>query len=104
MKIKRGDTILVIAGKNRNKTGKVTKVIKEKDRIAVEGINIAKKHIKPNRTSPQGGIIDITRPIPVSNAMVICPHCSKATRIGCKITEKGKLRVCKHCDAALDQE
>lgn len=104
MKIKRSDTILVISGKDRNKTGKVTKVIPVTGRVVVEGINISKKHIKPSRINPQGGIIDITRPIPISNVMIVCPHCSKTTRVGYKVTEKGKMRICKHCQAALDQE
>lgn len=104
MKIKRTDTVLIIAGRDRNKTGKVVKVLPTKGKIAVEGINIVKKHLKPTKANAKGGIIDITRPIPISNAMVVCPHCSKATRVGHQETEKGKIRICKQCKAALDQE
>jgi len=104
MKIKKGDTILVINGKDRNKTGKVLRVLPTQDSIVVDGINITKKHVKPSRSNPQGGIIDITKPIANSKVMVICPHCSKATRVGYQLNEKGKLRICKQCEAAVDQE
>ncbi len=104
MKIKRTDTVLIITGKDRNKVGKVTKVIPAQRKIVVEGINIAKKHLKPTSANAKGGIIDITRPITISNAMVVCPHCAKATRVGYQDTEKGKIRICRLCEASLDQE
>lgn len=104
MKIKKSDTILVLSGKDRNKTGKVIRVIPSENKIVVDGINIVKKHVKPSKANPQGGIINITKPITTAKAMVVCPHCSKATRVGYQITEKGKLRICKQCEAAVDQE
>lgn len=104
MNIKKSDTVLIITGRDKNKTGKVVRVIPTESKIVVEGINIVKKHIKPSKGNPQGGIADITRPITTCKAMVICPGCSKATRIGYKITDKGKMRICRHCQAAVDQE
>ncbi|MDO8513335.1 MAG: 50S ribosomal protein L24 [bacterium] len=104
MKIKKGDTVLVITGKDRNKTGKVIRTLSSENKIVVEGINIVKKHVKPTRGKPQGGIIDITKPIAISKALIICPSCSKAVRIGCKLSEKGKLRICRKCNASVDQE
>lgn len=104
MKIRRQDKILVILGKDRNKTGIVEKTHPTNNTVLVEGINIYKRHIKPSKRNPQGGIIDVVKPIKISNISVICPHCSKATRIGIKTTEKGKVRICRHCQESLDQE
>lgn len=104
MNIKRGDNVLITKGKDRNKTGKVVKSIALTNKVVIEGINITKRHVKPTKANPQGGIIDITRPVSASNAMIICPHCTKAVRVSYKQTEKGKLRVCRKCQAALDQE
>ncbi len=104
MNIKRQDTVLVIAGKDRNKTGKVQRVIKDENKLVIEGVNISKKHVKPSKLNPTGGIIDVTKPLDISNVLVICPHCSKAVKVSHKVTEKGKTRVCRKCGASLDQE
>ncbi len=102
MKVKKGDLIMVISGKDRGKQGKVENVDPKKGKIIVTGINIAKKHLKPSRKSPHGGIIDKLMPIDISNIVIVCPRCSKPTRVAYKITESKKLRICKKCKESLD--
>lgn len=103
MKIKTGDTVLVTNGKDQGKKGKVLKVLVGKNRLVVDGINILKKHAKPNPKHPHGGVVDFPGPIDASNAMVVCSSCNKPTRIGYKILEDGtKIRVCRRCQGGID--
>jgi large subunit ribosomal protein L24 len=96
IKLKKGDTVQVLSGKYKGKTGKVVKVHAFENKVTVEGINIVKKHVKPNQAYPQGGIIDITKPIWVSKVAVVDPESKKPTRIGYKLDDKGvKTRVYK---------
>ncbi|MDP2641074.1 MAG: 50S ribosomal protein L24 [Candidatus Yanofskybacteria bacterium] len=101
MKIKKGDTILIIAGKDRGKKGKVLRVHSQDAKIAVEGINILKKHVRPRKSGEKGQVIEIPAPFGVSKAKVVCPKCGKATRVGYKIEGKTKTRMCKSCGAAM---
>ena len=101
-KIKTGDTVLVKVGKDRLKTGKVMRLLKDKGKVVVEGANIYKKHIKPSQKYPQGGIIDANMPINVSNIEIICQSCKKATRIKFKNTGREKRRVCVKCGEVVD--
>ena len=106
MRIHKNDTVLVISGNARvqKKTGKVLKVFRENDRVIVEGVNIIKRHARPSQKNPQGGIIQKESAIHVSNVMLICPKCSKPTRIGhtpVKDSVSGKrklMRVCRKCE------
>ena len=101
MKFVYGDNVVVIAGKDRNKQGTITRVIEERDMVIVDGVNIAKKHQKPVRALMQAGIIDKEMPIEVSNIAILCPKCGRS-RIGYSIAEDGvKTRVCKKCGEAL---
>jgi large subunit ribosomal protein L24 len=102
MKIKKGDTVLVVTGKDNAKTGKIVSVDPKNNKAIVDGINIYKKHVKPNKKYPQGGIIDKSVPIRISNLMVICPNCKKATRIGKKNIGREKRRVCLKCKEVVD--
>lgn len=96
IKLKKGDTVQVLSGKYKGKTGKILATHPTENKVTVEGINIVKKHVKPNQANPQGGIIDITKPIWVSKVAVIDPTTHKPTRIGMKVDEKGvKTRVYK---------
>lgn len=96
IRLKKGDNVIVRTGKYKGKTGKITATHPSENKVTVEGINIVKKHIKPNRANPQGGIIEITKPIWVSKVAVIDPATKKATRIGYKLDDKGgKARVYK---------
>lgn len=89
--IKKGDTVYVNAGNNKGKTGKVLKVLVEKQRAVVEGVNIVKKSTKPSAAHPQGGIIEQEAPIHISNLNVLDPKSGKPTRIGRRRNENGKL-------------
>lgn len=104
MKIKLNDTVTVIAGKDKDKKGKVMKILKKKNKVVVEKVNIATKHIK--KTSEKAGQkIKFEAPINASNVMVICPSCKKSTRIGYKKLKSGKKqRTCKKCKESVDQE
>lgn len=97
MKIKKGDTVLIISGKYRGKIGKVLKAFPREGKILVEGVNIVKKHLKPKRMGEKGEIVQIPKPIDVSNAKLICPKCKKPTRVGYEIINKEKFRICKKC-------
>jgi large subunit ribosomal protein L24 len=101
MKIKKGDTVLVISGKWRGKTGKVLRAFPRELKVLVEGVNIVKKHQKPKRAGEKGQIVEIPKPIPVSKVKLICPSCKKATRVGYKIEGDKKFRVCKKCGAKI---
>jgi large subunit ribosomal protein L24 len=102
MNIKKDDTILVIKGKDRGKTGKVISVDPKSDKLIVEGRNIYKCHVKPSNKYPQGGIIEKSMPIRRENAAVVCPGCNKATRV--KVSGQGndKRRICNKCKESLD--
>lgn len=102
MKIRKGDNILVIAGKDRGKTGLVEKVMPKEGKIVVSGLNLAKHHLKPSRKNPHGGILDISMPIQQSNAMVVCPHCGKPTRIAHTVNSEIKERICRKCKGNLN--
>jgi large subunit ribosomal protein L24 len=101
MTLKKGDSILVIKGKDRGKVGKIV-AVHENGRVLIEGINQYKKHIKPSKKYPQGGIIDTPMPIAASNAMIICPSCKYAARAKHKNDGKEKRRVCAKCNEVLD--
>jgi large subunit ribosomal protein L24 len=102
MKIKKDDTVFIISGKDLGKNGQVQKVLIDEKKVVVTGINIAKKHLKPSRKNPHGGIIDMAKPLDISNVEVLCPHCGKPTRVGYKITKNMKERICRKCQGNLD--
>ena len=93
--IKKGDMVFVNAGKNKGATGKVLSVMPKEDRLVVEGVNVVKKHTKPNAKQPQGGIIDQEAPIHVSNVQLIDPASQKPTRVGYKMVDGKKVRYAK---------
>jgi len=96
IRLKKDDTVIVTAGKYKGKTGKIVATHPRENKVTVEGVNIVKKHMKPNKTYPQGGIIDITKPIWVSKVAIVDPATKKASRIGFKLDDKGnKTRVFK---------
>ena len=102
MNLKTGDKVVVIAGKDRGKEGTITKVLKEENRVIVEGVNVIKKHVKPNGQTT-GSIIDKEAPIHASNVMIIDPKTKKRTRIGHTVDKKGnKVRVAKKSNSNLD--
>jgi large subunit ribosomal protein L24 len=102
MKIRKGDRVQVLTGKDRGKTGTVTRSIPARGRVIVDGVNIAKKHQKPTSATQQGGIIDKEMPIPVANVAILCPSCGKPTRIGYRFEADGtKVRICRKCEGDL---
>lgn len=103
MNIRKDDTVLVIGGKYRGKKGKVTKVDPARGFVFVQGVNLHKKHQKPNKDMPQGGIIEREGPIRRSKVMLLCPRCQKPTRLGSKLDGEKKLRVCVKCGEAIDK-
>jgi len=98
MKIKKGDKVRVIAGKDLGREGTVTRVIGERDRVIVDGINVAKRHQRAQGQTMQGGIIDKEMPVHVSNVALICDACGAPSRIGYRFEDDGtKVRVCRKC-------
>lgn len=98
MKIKKGDQIQVIAGKDKGKKGKVVRVIPTAGKIVAEKINILKKHAKAKREGEKGQIVEVASPFDASNAMVVCPNCGKNTRVGYLVKGSSKSRICKKCN------
>ncbi|OHA13592.1 MAG: 50S ribosomal protein L24 [Candidatus Tagabacteria bacterium RIFCSPLOWO2_01_FULL_39_11] len=100
--IKKDDNVMVIAGKDKGKTGKVLKVFPKESLILVENANIKKKHIRPKREGKKGQVVQMPAPFHVSNVMIVCKNCGKKTRTGGKILESGaKIRICKKCAGEL---
>ena len=101
MKIRKGDTVKVLSGNDKGKTGEVLEVIPKKDKIIAKGINVRKKHVKPKKQGEEGGILSIECPIHAAKVNVVCPKCGKSTRIGITVEKEEKVRVCKKCGAKL---
>ena len=108
----KGDLVYVISGKYKGLTGEVLQVFPKKDKVLVKGINIVKKHVRPNPQNPSApsGIIEVERPIHISKVMVVCPSCGKPTRVGYKFiegetkTSRRKVRICKRCGAEIPKK
>ena len=102
--VRRGDTVAVIAGRERGKRGKVLRVLTEKGRVVVEHVNMTKKHQRPTQKLRQGGIIERESPLALSNVLVVCSRCDKPSRSGIKVLGDGrKVRVCKRCGESIDR-
>ncbi|MDD4237549.1 MAG: 50S ribosomal protein L24 [Desulfotomaculaceae bacterium] len=100
--VRKGDTVLVVTGKNNGKKGKVLSVIPDRSRIIVEGVNVVKRHSRPTQRLPQGGIVEKEATIHSSNVMLYCGKCNSSTRVGKKVLDDGeKVRVCKKCGENL---
>ena len=104
MKIHKGDQVMVISGKESGKSGKVLRVDKEKRRVVIERLNIAKRHTRPNpKKNPQGGVIEREAALDASNVMVVCPSCGQPTRVGYRLTaDGGKVRTCRRSSCGKD--
>ena len=101
MKLKKGDTVLIIAGKDKGRTAKILKSFIKEKQILVEGINLKKKHVKPKKEGEKGQVISVAFPVDVSNAKFLCPKCGKAVRLGYKIEGDKKFRFCKKCNSEV---
>jgi|SRR3989338_7375624 len=102
MKIKKGDNIIVLKGKDKGKKGKVQKAFPKEGKLIVEGVNMRKKHLKPKRAGEKGQIVQLAGLMSVSNVGLVCPKCSKPARIGFKMQGSKKYRFCKQCKAEID--
>ncbi len=102
LKVRKGDEVMVIAGKDRGKRGRVQEVHKDDNTVVVAGVNMSKRHTKPNPSkNSKGGIIDTPKPMDIGKVMVICNHCGKPTRIALRREEDNKERVCKQCGETI---
>lgn len=103
MRIKKNDSVVVIAGREKGKRGKVHRVIPKDGKLLVEGVNIVKRHMKPRGVARQAGIIEKEAPLKISNVMLICSKCNQPTRVGSAVAEGGrKGRVCRACGEIID--
>ncbi|MDI6822365.1 MAG: 50S ribosomal protein L24 [Actinomycetota bacterium] len=104
LKARKGDKVLVIAGKDKGKKGKILVALPKRERVIVEGVNVVKRHTRPTQRNPQGGIIEKESAIHVSNVQLICPNCGQPTRIGKREISEGKrVRICKKCGQDIDK-
>jgi large subunit ribosomal protein L24 len=105
IQIRKNDQVKVIAGKDLNKTGRVLRVLRDQGRVVVEGVSFLKRHTRPNpQRQIKGGIVEKEAPIHVSNVMIVCGSCGKATRIGHNLLSDGKkVRICRSCNSSLDK-
>ena len=97
LNVKKGDTVVVLSGKDKGKQGKVVTAMPKKGKVIVEGVNKVKRHTKPNVKAPQGGILVKEAPLHACKVMLVCPKCGKATRHAVKLADGKKARVCKKC-------
>lgn len=103
MKIRKNDTVLVIAGKDRGKKGRVRRALPQKQKVIVEGVNMIKRHSRARRAARQAGIIELEAPLHVSNVMLLCNKCNKPVRIGFRFLADGrKARICRSCYEVID--
>ncbi len=104
MRIRKGDKVKVISGPNKGKTTKVVDIDHEAGKAIIQGVNTVKKHVRPNKRNPQGGVLEVDMPMDVSNVQVICDSCSQPTRVGARFLSDGsKERFCKKCNASMGQ-
>ncbi|PLX85894.1 MAG: 50S ribosomal protein L24 [Desulfuromonas sp.] len=104
MHVKKDDTVKVIAGKEKGKTGKVLRVFPAKGRVVVESLNVVKRHIRPSQLNPEGGIVEKEAALSISNVMLVCSSCDAPARTGIRILDDGKkARYCKKCNEIVDK-
>jgi len=101
MKIKKGDKVKVIYGKDKGRNGVVEKVYPKSNKVLIANINVYKRHVKKSEQMPKGGIIDVPRPLDVEKVMLVCSKCGKATRVGFRVEKDKKIRICKKCESKI---
>jgi large subunit ribosomal protein L24 len=101
LRIKKGDLVQVIAGKFKGRQGKIVQALPSDRQVMVEGVNLVKRHRKPLTQRDPGGIVDVIKPVDVSNVQLVCPACGKLTRVGYEMKDNKKVRVCKKCHATV---
>ncbi len=104
IRIRKGDTVMVVAGRERGKTGKVLALDPSTGHVTVEKLNMIKRHTKPNQKARQGGILEREAPLAISNVMLYCANCQKPVRVGIKVSEDGRrMRICRKCQEVLEK-
>lgn len=101
MKIKKGDNVWIAAGRDKGKRGKVLRVFPKAGRIQIEGVNIRKKHTRPQRAGQKGQTVQVFSPLPISNARFLCPKCARPARVGARREGKKKVRICIRCKSEV---
>jgi large subunit ribosomal protein L24 len=102
-RIKKGDTVEVIQGKENGKRGKVMRIISADDRVVVERVNFIKRHVRPSQKTPQGGVIEREASMHISNVKLVCPSCNRPVRVGVRMEGDAKVRYCKKCNVQVDK-
>ena len=97
MKLRKGDKVKVMVGKDKGRTGKIEKVLPKANKVIVDGVNVYKRHLKPRGEKKPGGIVDIVKPLFAANVALVCPKCGQVARIGYQVTKDEKVRICKKC-------
>lgn len=101
MKLKKNDEVIIVKGKDKGKKGKIEKVYESLGKVLVPGVNLYKRHYKSRLQNKPSEIIEITKPLPIANVALLCPSCHKMTRVGYKIENKEKIRICKKCNKKI---
>jgi large subunit ribosomal protein L24 len=101
LKIKKGDTVRILTGKDRGKSGKVSHADPRGGRVTLENLNLFKKHVKPRKQGEKGEMVQVPRPVRISNVALVCPSCGKATRIGVRREKNVRVRFCRKCGASI---
>ncbi len=102
-RIKKGDTVQVMQGKEAGKRGKVMRVLAEEERVVVERVNFIKRHVRPSQKTPQGGVIEREASMHISSVRLVCPGCGRPVRVGVRMEGEDKVRYCKKCDVQVDK-
>jgi large subunit ribosomal protein L24 len=102
MKLRKGDIVKVTTGKDSGKEAKIERVFRQNNTAVVTGVNVYKRHLRPKAQRQQGGIVDMTKPINVAKIALICPKCKVQTRVGYKLINDKKVRICRKCDQEID--
>jgi large subunit ribosomal protein L24 len=102
-RIKKGDLVEVIQGKESGKRGKVMRVLATDERLVIERVNFIKRHVRPSQKTPQGGVIEREAGIHISNVKLVCPSCNQAVRVGVRMEGGEKVRYCKKCNVQVDK-
>ena len=101
MRIKKGDTVKVLSGNDKGKTGEVLEVIPKTEKVIVKGVNIRKKHVKPRKQGQESGILKVESPVHVSKVNYYCPKCEKGVKLGVKVVDGKRIRVCRKCNTEI---
>ena len=101
IKIKKGDEVIMLNGKDKGKKGKVLKIIRKSNRVIVEGLNLVKKNLKPKKQGEKGEIISMPRSVNISNVAIFCSRCNKGVRVGFRLSGDQKMRICRKCQETI---